>query len=330
MSKKRLMATAMFTMTTTTWACNASHVLGAGGAGAVYTISANTMQEGSLFIGINSESVQNKSLLDTQMITAMQNGSYHLHSIDAINAHSFSLSYGMTDKLSVTMQLPYSIRKNIRAGEEDTESYEVHAHGNAQGAGDSSLLFQYKFYDKEVKIALLTGVKVPTGKIDRADAGKLLEADLQPGSGSWDFFAGVAITKEYEKFSLGSNLLYKYNTKGTQNSQLGDVLLYNSAVSYRLYTHEHDITQHEREEEFAYSVDLFVELNGEYAQQDRFSGIVAQNTGHNVIFATTGLNIATESGYAFFVAFSIPVYQTFNGLQNEISYKTSFGLGMSF
>lgn len=315
------------------WACNSSHVLGVGGSGAVYTMSANTMQEGGFYLGLNAERVSNRTLSDKTILQALQDGSTHLHNIDAINAYSLSLSYGISDELTLNMQLPYISRVGIRAGEMNNGIPEVHPHADAEGIGDISAILQYKVYDKEqTKVALLAGIKAPTGKTDIQEEGEALEADLQPGTGSWDLFGGVAFTQDFETLSLHSNLLYKYNTKGVEDSQLGDVFNYNVALSYKLIEQDHDHTfhTHKEEEDFDYSVDIFIELNGEWVDKDQFVGVTAENTGHNVLFATTGVQVLTESNYALFFTLSMPIYQDFNGVQNEISYKTSFGIGKSF
>jgi hypothetical protein len=315
------------------WACNSSHVLGAGGSGAVYTMSANTMQEGGFYLGLNAERVSNRTLSDKTILQALQNGSTHMHNIDAINAYSFSLSYGISDELTLSMQLPYISRVGIRAGEMNNGIPEVLPLANTEGISDISAILQYKIYDKEqTKIALLAGIKAPTGKTDIQEEGEALEADLQPGTGSWDLFAGVAFTKDFETLSLHSSLLYKYNTKGVEDSQLGDVFNYNVALSYKLIEQEPEHTFHicKEEEDFDYSVDIFLELNGEWVDKDHFAGVVANNTGHHVLFATTGVQVLTENNYSLFLTLSIPIYQNFNGVQNEISYKTSFGIGKSF
>lgn len=324
-----------FTTLTQAWACNGSHVLGAGSSGAVYTMSANTMQKGSFYIGVNAERISNKLLSDKTIIDAMKRGVTHIHGIEAINSYSLASSYGITDTLTLNMQLPYTSRINVRAGEENGGIYEVHLHGDSKGLGDISAILQYKAYDEEgVKIALLAGVKAPTGQSDVRDGDEVLEADLQPGTGSWDIFAGAALTKDFENFSLHSNLLYKYNTIGVDASQLGDILTYNMALSYKLIEHIHEdvfvLRGLEEEEDFGYSVGVFLELNGESAQKDRFSGVVAENTGHNIVFATAGVQASTEDGYSLSFTVSTPIYQNFNGVQNDISYKSSIGIGKSF
>ena len=325
------------TSSTSLWACNASHVLGAGGSGAVYTMSANTMEEGGFYVGVSAQRVKNDSLSNRQIEDAIEAGSEHLHSIDAMHSYAIAFSYGITDTLTFNMNLPYSTRKNIRAGEHDDHGghshAEVHSHGNSEGLGDLTAILQYKIYDVDkMKFALLAGIKAPTGKTDVADADEVLEADLQPGTGSWDYFAGLAFSKDFENFSFHSSVLYKYNTEGVNDSRLGDIFTYNAALSFRLIgeDHKHFAVTEEVHTDFEYTLDFFVEINGEVAQRDSYYGVDVENTGHHVIYLTTGVQLLTQDDYSAFIAFSTPAYQELNGLQNEIQYKVSIGVGKSF
>lgn len=319
---------------TSTWACNGSHVLGVGGghSATAYTISANTMKKGSLFLGLNAETVRNKTLSDAAMLAELNSGGEHLHAIDSVNSYSLSTSYGITDDLTLNVQLPYVTRKGIRAGEDDGSGPAIHPHDDIGELGDASALLQYKVYDDTFKVALLAGLKAPTGKDDVTFEGEVLEADLQSGSGSWDLFAGVAFTKDYEDFSLHSDLLYKYNNKGAGNSELGDIFTYNVALSYTLVDHQPHATLNGSaiENHYGYSVDTFIELNGERAGKDRFNGSLSNNTGHSILFATTGLQVSTEDNYSAFFSVSVPVYQDMNGVQNDVSYRATIGIGKSF
>lgn len=329
----------LLTSTTSVWACNSSHVLGAGGSGAVYTMSADTMKEGDFYIGINTESLQNNPLSDERIKFETENGAEHIHGIDAINMHSVSLSYGITDVLTLNVLLPYMETINVRAGELVGDQGEIHPHGDVNGIGDISTLLQYKILDDEKnKIALLAGIKVPTGKTDIQDEGEVLELDLQPGSGSWDYYAGAVLSKEFNDFSLHSNILYKYTTKGDLDSELGNVFSYNLAFSYKLIDEEpaHDFIKETPEEHeahndnFDFSVDIFLEFNGEYVQENEEHGIAVENTGGNVIFMTTGFQLITNKSYSAFFAVGIPIYENYNGIQNESKYKATIGIGKSF
>lgn len=335
----KILFLALLTSTTSVWACNSSHVLGAGGSGAVYTMSADTMKKGDFYIGINTESLQNNPLSDEVINFATENGVGHIHGIDAINMYSASLSYGITDVLTLNVLLPYMERINVRAGELVGDLGEIHPHGDVKGIGDISTILQYKIVDNEKnKIALLTGIKAPTGKSDIQDEGEVLELDLQTGSGSWDYYAGVALSKEFNDFSLHSNILYKYTTGGDLDSQLGNVFSYNLAFAYKLIEEEsaHNFIKEDHEghevhnEHFDFSVDIFLEFNGEYVQGNEEHGIAVENTGGNIIFMTTGFQFITNNSYSAYFAVGIPIYENNNGIQNESKYKATIGIGKSF
>jgi hypothetical protein len=321
------------------WACNSSHVLGAGGSGAVYTMSADTMEEGGFYMGVNAESTNNTPLSDAEIEKAIANGSEHIHSIDSINTYSVSMSYGVTDLLTLNVLLPYVSRKNIRAGEHHVyvddhgHGETVHLHGDSEGIGDLSAILQYKIYDADkTKMSVLAGIKTPTGKTDVYDGNELLESDLQPGSGSWDFFAGAAVSKDFEDFSLLSNILYKYNTEGKSGYQLGNVFSYNFAFAYKLLgdEHEHHVGEEHADEAFDYSVDFFIEFNGQYVQGDTNFGFDVENTGNHVLFATTGFQFISNKDYSAYIAIGVPIYEDYTGVQSEMKYKATLGIGKSF
>lgn len=62
----------------------------------------------------------------------------------------------------------------------------------------------------------------------------MFEVDEQPGSGSWDPFVGLSLSKQLGKISVDANGLYKFATRGSRDSNLGDIVNYNLALSHRL------------------------------------------------------------------------------------------------
>ncbi len=109
------------------WACNGSHILGAGGAGAIHTLATDTMKKGDTFIGITTENIINNSLSDARIIEAIKEGVGHLHNVDSLSTHALAFSYGVTDNLTLNINLPYSIRRNIRVGK---PGHGAHGHGS--------------------------------------------------------------------------------------------------------------------------------------------------------------------------------------------------------
>ncbi len=319
------------------WACNGSHILGAGGAGAIHTLSAGTMKKGDMFVGINTENIINNSLSDTRIIEATKEGVGHIHNVDSVSTYALAFAYGVTDNLTLNINLPYSVRRNIRAGGHGHGSHlgeeaKVHAPGDTKGISDMAAILQYKLYDKDnMQMAVLGGVKAPTGKTDFSfGEDKIPETDLQPGSGSWDFFSGAVLSRNFSDFSLHGSFLYKHTTQNDKGIALGNILDYGLAFSYKIKEEHAHIFVANTDEHFDYSANVFLEINGENVMTDTHHGVDIENTGHHVIYATTGVQVFEKSGYSGFVAIGVPIYQDLVGLQNEANYRFSLGIGKSF
>ena len=107
--------------------------------------------------------------------------------------------------------MPWVLRDNIREGEIEDGEAEAHAHGDAQGIGDIVVLANYQVYARNgYDWALQGGVKTPTGE---TDVGARLETEFQPGSGSWDFLVGGAVSTHLGSFGVHANILYTATTK---------------------------------------------------------------------------------------------------------------------
>src|SRR4029077_10047176 len=169
------------------------------------------------------------------------------------------------------------------------------------GIGDLTLFGQYRFLQQQgTQLALLFGSEVPTGKTnDRTRQDEVFDAEFQPGSGSWDLFLGVAWTYQNGFWSFDSNVLYTLGTEGTQDTDLGDRFQYNFAVSYRFTSlgsgslpmfhgatsHEHgDDGHHHSHASTGPSLDLVLELNGEWHAEQATNGISDPNSGGNTVF----------------------------------------------
>ena len=86
---------------------------------------------------------------------------------------------------------------------------------NSTGLGDSIFLGKYKFYDKQFGLAGIFGLKLPTGNTnERNMAGERFEPELQPGTGSLDYMAGISANKKINHLIiLDGTVLYHLKTK---------------------------------------------------------------------------------------------------------------------
>ena len=87
------------------------------------------------------------------------------------------------------------------------------------GLGDTTLLLKRRFYLDNfqgggIQLALLGGVKLPTGDDNqRDDQGNLLPAGLQLGTGSVDVPVGLVFTAFKDRFGFNSSFLYQFNNE---------------------------------------------------------------------------------------------------------------------
>lgn len=340
-----------FLLTTSAAAHHAGGVGNAQGAGPINTISASTLEQGHSVAGVTVDYTSFDTLSDATLIGATAAGIEDVHGLSTIQSYALSYAYGVTDDLMLTLRLPFVRRTGIRAAEEDGGVIEVEDHGTPSGIGDLSLLGQYRFLNDQASRtegAVLLGVKAPTGKTDFQHNGELLEAEFQPGSGSWDALFGVALTHRTGQWSFDTNVLYAAVSEGTQQTDLGDLLLYNAAVSYRLTSlggpvpmfhgaHAHEAGDeghghaHNHAEEAAHgaALDLVLEFNGEWHAEQETAGVEDENSGGNTIYISPGLRLSIDEWSGFF-SVGVPVVKDLNGIQAEPEWRISTGASLAF
>src|SRR5205085_2695456 len=141
---------------------------------------------------------------------------------------SLALAYGITDRLTVSGELPYVRRDNLREGEHSHVGgiavNNVMKLGDAAGIGDLSVFAKYRVTEsKSGGVALLAGIKAPTGSTHKRDfAGERLETEHQPGTGSWDPILGASAGAKLGPLQISMSALYQFSGNGAQNTRLGD------------------------------------------------------------------------------------------------------------
>lgn len=324
----------------------------AGGAGPIVTTPAETLEKGQGSAAVVFEYVKFDALSDAQLAV---HG--HPHSLDAILAPSLVYAYGVADNLTLTLRLPFIRRTGIREGHVHGGVPEIHALGDSAGVGDLSVAGLYRFfYDRatQTQLALIAGLKLPTGDTSvRAASGERFEAEFQPGSGAWEGNVGLALTKRLGAWSFDANVLYVLATEGTQDTNLGDRFQYNVALSYRLTgalsrpagrmhaglpepmyhggpkAHSHTHADKEATSPQGPALDLVLELNGEWHDQQRIAGVTDANSGGTVVFLSPGLRLSYEE-WSGFVSFGVPIYGELNGLQAEPDWRVLTGMSVNF
>lgn len=326
-----------------------------GGAGPINTLSASTLEAGASVAGISFVYTDYSRLSDRTLIEATEAGIEDVHGLGTIESYALNYAYGFTRDLTIGFRLPYQKRTGIKAAEEEPGSTEVEAedHGGSDGVGDLSLFGQYRFLNDAAggnEAAVILGLKTPTGETGRRSPhGELLDAEFQPGSGSWDPLFGLAVTHRSGPWSFDANVLYNLVTEGTQRTDLGDQVLYNLAVSYRLSAarghspmfaggpgHDHNGDgqahaghAHEAAGAAGPALDLVLELNGEWHDKQEAGGETDLNSGGHTLYVSPGLRLSVDT-WASYVSLGIPVVADMNGIQSEPEWRLVGGMSVGF
>ena len=259
----------------------------------------------------------------------------------------------------VSVRIPWVYRNDIREGHHahgpgGVVNNTVDYRGDSSGFGDVTFLGQYRFINSratQTEAAFLFGVKAPTGATNRIDRlGAVFETEFQPGSGSWDPMLGAAFTQRFGAWSFDANVLGVLAGRGAQDTKLGDRFLYNAALSYRVvgygaqsapvslpssvmshgpvpHRHAHPLDKIPAAPQW--TVDLILEMNGEWHDFESTSGVRDPNSGGNVILLSPGVRIA-RGAFSGFASFGIPVVNDMNGLQSKTSYRLLTGVAYAF
>lgn len=318
---------------------------GGSGGGGILTIGAATLAEGQIAASITYEFIRMNQLSDATL-TANPG----VHGLQSIATPAMSIAYGVTDDFTVAVRLPWVQRSGIRV----FDGVDLVDRGGTSGVGDVTVIGQYRFYNDRIggtQIAALFGVKAPTGRSNLVDPfGEVFEAEFQPGSGSWDVMAGAAFSQRItQAMSFHANVLGIITGTGVLDTNLGNRLIYNAAVAYRLFgapsgeTDAHDAYahaghRHGRKVKKAEPVpaaqknlalDAILELNGETHAKSVTAGVADPNSGGTTVYVSPGLRLSVANWSAFATA-GMPVINQHYGLQAAPSWRVVTGVSVVF
>jgi hypothetical protein len=261
----------------------------------------------------------------------------HFHSLDSIRTSALSLSYGLTNDLTVTARLPYAVREDVREGHAHEESPgvfhgETHSLGDSEGWGDLSIVGQWRFLNDEAshaQLAVLFGFESPTGETEVLNAeGERFDAEFQPGSDSWDYFLGLAASRNADRWGFDASGLYTFAGDGL-NANVGDRFNYGVSGSYRWLGAPVHNDAGEAPHHHGPALDLVLELSGEWHGKQQEAGETEPDSGGHVLYLAPGVRYTLDQ-FSAFASLGAPVISDFNGLQAEPDLRATIGAGYRF
>ena len=270
----------------------------------------------------------------------------HAHNTDYNLNGSLSISYGVSHHLTVSAELPYVRRDDLREGTHEHAGGAavngVEQLGTVAGIGDINLLAKYRLTEGEgAGFALIGGIKLPTGSTHRRSPdGERLETEHQPGSGSWDPIVGASASVPAGAIQLTASGLYQFATRGAQQTRLGDRFQGGIAVSHRFgpapdeeapaHNHHHGDELDDHHEHAHSSWDAFVELAGEWEGRQKIRGEVEQASGGKWAWVAPGFRFNSASGWSAGAALALPVWQRIRASHPDNRYRLMLSLGRDF
>ena len=215
-------------------------------------------------------------------------------------------AYGVGDRFMLTARVPYSTRE-LTASSEGGSPEKI----NTKGFSDPEIYGQARLWASgmsglghRASVSLIAGVKIPWGQNDVQQEGARLDEHAQPGTGSTDLFANLALLYliDAESALFVSNG-YRHPGGNDYGYRYGSTYLANVAYEHKLGA----------------KLDGTVELNFRHAQKDRVDaqGTLAGNTGGSLLYATSRLLVNLGQGIVLRVATQIPMVRNLNGFQKE-------------
>jgi len=222
-------------------------------------------------------------------------------------AISLQADYGLTNKLSLLLMVPYArMSESVTQG---TTTQEV----AKSSLGDISLMGNYIIYNKDRFIASLGGgIKFPTGKTDNRDETTqfVLPPTLQVGTGSIDFifFADARTSFEFRKsLTLQQTFSYKLNTTGDQFASHENYTFGNEFQSFTSLSDQILIAK------MLHTPSLLMRIR--HAGNNEIEDLTDINSGGLWMYLVPGWTMEFSRVVSAGMFMEVPVYRDLNGFQ---------------
>ena len=193
------------------------------------------------------------------------------------------------------------------------------------GIGDAVVLIKYDFpktLGEKSNLVLGAGAKIPLGSFDEVDSsGITYIADLQPGSGAWDFVFFASISKN---FNFRPTTTFSGRLIGRLTGENKDYL--NGASTYE-YGDEFQVFLGVSDQFLLFNTITNPGLNFKYrkAKKDIIETNALDNTGGNWLFIIPSIGFQLTPKILFQTKAEIPLMAKVDGTQLTPTYRFTTG-----
>ncbi len=215
----------------------------------------------------------------------------------------FDVSYGVTDKFTISINMPFL---NDRFHEHDDGVTPSTPGGvfsdldGASGFGDLTIMGKYSLW-QTTKHQFIGGfgVKFPTGVYRAKDSsGQINEPTIMPGTGSFDVILSGLYNYSVipQKLALFTSVSHRFTTRNPLEYIFGDTTLVNVGANYA-------VTK---------KINLSAQINTRIKQRDEYIHFSVPSTGGEFIFITPGARLVVTDALSVYSHVQVPIHQRVN------------------
>lgn len=231
------------------------------------------------------------------------------------------LSYGLTEKLTLTLNIPFF---NDRLHEHDDGVTDANPAGEftnqdgTTGFGDVTLIAKYVLLQTTKHLFIGgTGIKFASGEYKLRNAeGNINEPTLMPGTGSYDAIISGLYNYSFipNKLNIFTSLSHRFTTENPLDYLFGDSTFIDGGVSY-VWTDK---------------VHVSAQINARISRRDKFLDMDVPSTGGEFIFFTPGVRLIATDNVSIYSHIQIPIYQRVNEVNLVPAYGLLIGVSYGF
>ncbi len=257
---------------------------------------------------------------DYNRLRTLKEGSVALNDnsrLRTTNSVLLNIGYNITNTLSLETLFTWVNQKRLisQFGNKNLDE--------TQGIGDGVVFVRYKALQKEQEEVIVSvGGKIPFGATDKEnDLGVLLNADLQPGSNSFDYLFGTTYMRRlsYRKSMVfTSRVLYKLT--GTNSS-------YQRVNEYK-FGNEIQLSLGISDQFLLFKEIIRADLLFKYRNldNDKINSNIIDSTGGQWVFVIPSINYQISPTISLISKVEIPLYSKVNGTQLTPTYRINVGV----
>lgn len=218
--------------------------------------------------------------------------------------------FHLNKKIQLFILLPFNVNQQTENSVTSTLS----------GIGDLSTFVNYNLFNNgdslnkrwKHNFQIGGGIKWPVGNFKKLDENKVLNPNIQTGTGSYDFLLDAIYTVRFNKWGLNNSAFYRVNTTNSDNFKFGNRFAYFGNFFYWANLK-------------GYSLLPQIGINYESSDKDSHNQFAIEQSGGTALFSGGGLDFYYRSFTLGANAF-IPIYQN----NPIIESKTKYGFTLFY